>query len=64
MQNRFRSPVAWASVVALLLTILKTYGLFPAIGLDEGSFREIFDLLFAVLIAFGIFNNPTDTEKF
>jgi uncharacterized membrane protein len=63
-QSRWRSPVAWSAVVALALFILKTYGLLSFIGLTEDSFKELTILLFTVLTAFGLFNNPTHADKF
>jgi uncharacterized membrane protein len=63
-QSRWRSPVAWSAVVALILFILKTYGLLSFIGLTEDSFKELTVLLFSALTAFGLFNNPTQADKF
>jgi uncharacterized membrane protein len=63
-QNRFKSPVAWGALVALILFILKTYGLLQVIGLTEDSFKELTTLIFAVATTFGILNNPTDKDFF
>ena len=60
-QTRFKSPVAIASVVILLLNQL---GLKEIIGLDEGAIRVIIDSVFAILVTLGIFNNPTSKTKF
>ncbi|WP_147565172.1 phage holin [Clostridium tyrobutyricum] len=62
-QNRFKSKAAWVAVAALLLFILKTYGLLASIGLTEESYKELTTLIFAVLTAFGIFNDPTNKES-
>lgn len=62
-QNRFKSKAAWVAVAALLLFILKTYGLLATIGLTEESYKELTTLIFAVLTAFGIFNDPTNKES-
>lgn len=64
MQNRFRSKAAWVSVAALVLFILKTYGLLRPIGLTEESYKELTSLVFAVLAAFAFFNYPTNKEGF
>ena len=64
IQSRWRSKAAWASVAALVLFILKTYGLLEPIGLTEDSFQELTTLIFAVAVAFGIFNNPTNSDGF
>jgi uncharacterized membrane protein len=63
-KSRWRSPVAWGSVATLILFVLKNYGLLAPIGLTEESFNELTILIFAVVTAFGIFNNPTDKEHY
>lgn len=63
-QSRWRSKAAWASVAALLLFVLKNYGLLEFIGLTEDSFKELTTLIFSVAIAFGVFNNPTSKDRF
>ena len=63
-QNRFMSKAAWVAVVALLLFILKNYGLLTPIGLTEASFKELTTLIFGVLTAFAVFNDPTNKEGF
>lgn len=63
-QNRLKSKAAWVAVGALVLFILKNYGLLAPIGLTEESFKELTTLIFSVLTAFGIFNNPTNKEEF
>jgi hypothetical protein len=63
-QSRWRSPVAWSAVAALILFILKNYGLLSFIGLTENSFNELTALIFATLSAFAYFNNPRDPNNF
>lgn len=63
-QSRWRSPVAWSAVAALILFLLKNYGLLAPIGLTEDSFKELTALIFAVLSAFAFFNNPTSKDSF
>lgn len=63
-QSRWRSPVAWSAVVALILFLLKNYGLLGFIGLTEESFKELTALIFAVLSAFAFFNNPVNKNGF
>lgn len=64
MQSRWRSKAAWASVAALVLFILKNYGLLTPIGLTEDGYNELTTLILTVLTVFGIFNNPTDKSSF
>jgi phi LC3 family holin len=63
-QNRFKSKAAWVAVAALILFILKNYGLLASVGLTENSFKELTNLIFAVISAFGIFNDPTTKDSF
>ena len=62
--SRWRSPVLWTSLVALVLFTLKNFNVFACIGVSEDTFKEYFNLLFALLIGFGILNNPTDKVNF
>jgi len=62
--NRLKSKTAWVAVFALVGFILGNYGLYDKIGLTDQSYQTVINLLFAVLTAFGIFNNPTDSENF
>ena len=64
IQSRWKSPVAWAALAALVLFILKTYGLLAPIGLTEDTYKELITLVFGALAAFGILNNPTDKSGF
>jgi phi LC3 family holin len=64
MQSRLKSPVVWLTLLALVLSVLKAYGLLAPIGLTEESFREITTLIITVLTAVGILNNPTDKNNF
>lgn len=63
-QSRWRSKVAWSAVAALVFFVLKNYGLLAPIGLTEESFNELITLVFAVLSAFAIFNDPTNQDGF
>jgi len=63
-QSRFRSKVAWVAVSALVLFLLKNYGLLGGVGLTEGAYDTFVNLLFGVLTTFGIFNDPTNKNGF
>lgn len=58
--NRFKSWALWLSVAGAVWTILSAFGVTESIGLTESTFRTVLDAVGAVLIAFGIVNNPTD----
>ena len=58
--NRFKSWALWLSVAGAVWTILSAFGVTEFIGLTESTFKTVLDAVGAVLIAFGIVNNPTD----
>lgn len=64
MQNRLKSKAAWVAIFALLGFVLGNWGLFEVIGLTNETWQQLVELLLAALAAFGIFNNPTESEHF
>ena len=64
MQNRLKSKTSWVAVAALVLFILKTYGLLGSIGLTDTSYKEFTTLIFGVVAALGVFNDPTNKDGF
>ena len=62
-QNRWRSWALWVSVLGLAGLICQSTGLFEKIGLSSDEWDAIITSLGCVLTAFGIVNNPTDSEK-
>ncbi len=63
-QNRFTSKVAWITLLPVLVLIGDTYGLFTIIGMDSNVFTKIYMGVLTALVAFGIFNNPSDKDHF
>lgn len=63
-QNRFKSWALWVSVAGALWTILSAFGVTEAIGITESVYTQVLDAIGAILIAFGIVNNPTDKHSF
>lgn len=62
MQNRFKSKVVWGSIAAQVLAILVTTGV-----IETGMSVVLETVIVAVLemlVAFGILNNPSDSENF
>ena len=57
MQNRWKSPVLWLSVAALITFVTKNW-----FGWEIPKFDEFMDALLGVLVAFGVVNNPTNKE--
>lgn len=64
MQNRWKSKVVWASVLATVLTLLGNLGLYEKIGITQAPIQQAVDAVLALLVALGILNNPTDQEHF
>jgi len=63
-QNRLKSPVLWGAVAAILLLVLSRMGFEPEIAEGAALADLIFNLVCALLAAFGIVNNPTDKNNF
>lgn len=62
-QSRWKSWALWVSVLGLAGLICQSVGLFDKIGLDTDEWDMIITSLGCVLTAFGIVNNPTDSEN-
>ena len=59
MQSRFRSKYAWTALISLIIFVLKTY-----FDIELRNSDQLVNLLLIAASAFGIFNNPTDSDKF
>jgi uncharacterized membrane protein len=59
MQNRFKSKLAWASILALTTFIIKTY-----FNIEIPEADRLIELLLMTATALGIFNNPTNKEGY
>lgn len=61
-QNRFKSPVVWAAVVAQVLSILVAVGvLLPA---ASDAVNAVVASVLQMLVIFGVLNNPTNGAAF
>jgi len=61
-QNRFKSPVVWAAVVAQILTILIVLDVINVA--QQETINQVVAAVLQLLIAFGVINNPRDAENF
>ena len=61
-QNRFKSKVFWTGIVSIILLIGGNYGLWDVIGMTSETFQTLANLVFGVLGAIGVLNNPTDSN--
>jgi len=64
MQNRFTSWPAWITLLPVIIILGDTYGLWNVIGISADNFTKVFMGIGGILVAFGVFNNPTDKDKF
>ena len=60
-QNRFKSPVVWAAVVAQILTILIVLDVITVA--QQETINQVVAAVLQLLIAFGVINNPTTKDK-
>lgn len=62
-QNRFRSPVLWSTVIALVLGILMNVGVIT-LEQNEWILSTIVAPVLEIFAIFGILNNPTNKTGF
>ena len=63
MQNRFKSPVLWSSIITALLLLLGEWNLYDILGIKEELARHTFDFILLVLTLFGVINNPNNKSE-
>ena len=61
-QNRFKSPVVWAAVVAQILTVLIVLDVINVA--QQESINQVVAAVLQLLIAFGVLNNPVTSDRF
>jgi uncharacterized membrane protein len=61
-QNRFRSPVVWSSIAALIVGLLMQVGLIG--DAENKQIMEIVGTVLELLCVVGILNNPVDKNHF
>jgi phi LC3 family holin len=61
-QNRFKSPVVWAAVVAQILSILIIMDVINVA--QQEAINQIVAAVLQLLVAFGILNSPTSANRF
>lgn len=58
-QSRWKSPVAWSALAALLFFVVKTW-----FGFEIPGWDDFVTLAIAAGVAIGIFNNPENKSGF
>ena len=61
-QNRLKSPVVWAAVIAQILTILIVLDVINVAQQD--TINALVASVLQLLVAFGILNNPVAQDEF
>lgn len=63
-QNRWRSKVVWASIVAQIIALLQLTGALEGIGIDAGLAGDVTAGVLQLLVLVGVLNNPTVADEF
>lgn len=63
-QNRWKSKVTWAGLAATVLLLAGQLGLYDVLNISQSWAQTVIDLILSALVAFGVLNNPTDSENF
>jgi len=63
-QSRFKSWATWLTLIPVITILGDTYGMWNVINMPQDIFTKLFMAVGASFVAFGILNNPTDSEKF
>lgn len=61
-QNRFKSPVVWAAVVAQILSILIIMNVINVA--QQEAINQIVACALQLLVVFGVLNDPTSPDRF
>lgn len=64
LRDRLRSRALWAALAGLIITLLGAFDVWDAIGITAPQIKEILSAMGAVLAAFGVFNDPTERDRF
>lgn len=64
LKQRLKSWAVWLSVLGAVGIILNATGALEKLGLDQSGWDSVINAVGAVLVGFGILNNPTDREHF
>jgi uncharacterized membrane protein len=62
-QNRWRSKVLWAAIIAQVISLLQLTGAFAALGIDAGQVGNVAAGFLQLLVVVGVLNNPTDAQN-
>jgi len=60
MQNRWKSPVLYTSLIAALALILKAFGV---VVIDDVTLSTVTSVVLGLLVAIGVVNNPESSTS-
>lgn len=63
-QSRWMSWAVWVSITGVLITLSGHLGLYEKIGIDQSTAQQVIDTIGALLVTFGILNNPEKKKSF
>jgi uncharacterized membrane protein len=64
MRDRLRSKTLWAAIAGLIVVLFGAFDLWEICGITQPELQSIFTAIGAVLTAFGVFNDPTERDRF
>ena len=63
-QSRWKSWVLWSTIGAAIVVILKVFGVWASIGIEDTTASDLITALLQVFVVFGVINNPENKEAF
>lgn len=63
-QNRLKSWAVWLSIAGAVWVILSAFGLPERWGITNDMWNTVLNAAGAILIGFGVLNNPTTPDRF
>lgn len=64
LRDRLKSRALWAALAGLVIVICGAFDLWDKIGITQTELQAVFTAIGAVLAAFGVFNDPTERDRF
>ena len=61
-QNRIKSPVLWAALIAQILSILVLLDVVAPT--QSETINQVVSAVLQMLVAFGVLNSPTSADRF
>jgi len=62
-QNRFRSYLMWAAIIAQVAVIFGFLGMWDKLGITSDVFKGVATAILEILTLIGVINNPTSATS-